>query len=580
MELKIFAVVAVVLALTACFHDNEDGTMVIPGQPVLTFTPVKTFHFSWVDVSDATHYKLMENPDGISGFAQVGSDIPQGTQIYDHAVPLYARVNAQYVLQNCNAAGCTDSDTVSVSGTLVGSIGYFKASITDGGDYFGDEVSLSADGSTLVVGAPGEGGIATGINGDQADNSAPSAGAVYVFSRSGTTWTQQAYIKASNSDEGDNFGSAISLSADGSTLVVGAPGEGSIATGINGDQADNSAPSAGAVYVFSRSGTTWTQQAYIKASNSDEGDNFGSAISLSADSNTLAVGAYREGSSSIGVDGDQTDNSAVSAGAVYVFGRIDANWSQQEYLKADSINSSDMFTSDYFGHKVNLSGDGNTLAICAPHFSILPSDESRVFIFSRNNMSWTQQFRIDVIDVAAILNSDVFNSVNLSIDGNTLAVGVAAYRRGGFPPGPGKVLIYNRSELNWVLGAEISANYYNSTNNFGSAVTLSADGHTLAVGATYEGSSATGINGDQTDSSVVGAGAVYVFNLRDTSWIQQAYIKASNTDEGDSFGSALSLSADGDTLAVGAIYEGSSATGINGDQTDNSTSGAGAVYLY
>ncbi|MCK5002673.1 MAG: integrin [Gammaproteobacteria bacterium] len=511
MELKIFAVVAVVLALTACFHDNEDGTMVIPGQPVLTFTPVKTFHFSWVDVSDATHYKLMENPDGISGFAQVGSDIPQGTQIYDHAVPLYARVNAQYVLQNCNAAGCTDSDTVSVSGTLVGSIGYFKASITDGGDYFGDEVSLSADGSTLVVGAPGEGGIATGINGDQADNSAPSAGAVYVFSRSGTTWIQQAYIKASNSDEGDNFGSAISLSAD---------------------------------------------------------------------SNTLAVGAYREGSSSIGVDGDQTDNSAVSAGAVYVFGRIDANWSQQEYLKADSINSSDMFTSDYFGHKVNLSGDGNTLAICAPHFSILPSDESRVFIFSRNNMSWTQQFRIDVIDVAAILNSDVFNSVNLSIDGNTLAVGVAAYRRGGFPPGPGKVLIYNRSELNWVLGAEISANYYNSTNNFGSAVTLSADGHTLAVGATYEGSSATGINGDQTDSSVVGAGAVYVFNLRDTSWIQQAYIKASNTDEGDSFGSALSLSADGDTLAVGAIYEGSSATGINGDQTDNSTSGAGAVYLY
>src|ERR1044071_4547236 len=82
---------------------------------------------------------------------------------------------------------------------------------------------------------------------------------------------QQAYLKASNTDTGDTF-SGVAVSGD--TVVVGAPGEASKATGINGDQNDNSATRAGAAYVFVRNGTTWTQQAYLKASNTDTGDTF------------------------------------------------------------------------------------------------------------------------------------------------------------------------------------------------------------------------------------------------------------------------------------------------------------------
>ncbi len=134
-------------------------------------------------------------------------------------------------------------------------------------DLFGSSVALSADGSTLAVGAPDEASAATGIGGNQADNSAPGAGAVYVFTRSGTAWSQQAYVKASNTDADDRFGDSVALSADGSTLAVGAVVEASAATGIGGNQADNSAQDAGAVYVFTRSGTTWSQQAYVKASN-------------------------------------------------------------------------------------------------------------------------------------------------------------------------------------------------------------------------------------------------------------------------------------------------------------------------
>ena len=136
------------------------------------------------------------------------------------------------------------------------------------------------------MGASGESSNATGINGNQADASASQAGAVYVFTRSGTTWSQQAYVKASNTRANANFGGSVALSGD--TLAVGASGESSNASGINGDQADTSAAQAGAVYVFTRSGTTWSQQAYVKASNTRASARFGFSVALSGD--TLAVG--------------------------------------------------------------------------------------------------------------------------------------------------------------------------------------------------------------------------------------------------------------------------------------------------
>jgi len=170
------------------------------------------------------------------------------------------------------------------------------------------------------VGARAEGSDARGIDGDQADNSADGAGAVYVFTRMGSTWSQQAYVKASNAEALDSFGWSVALSADGSTLAVGAPGENSNATGIDGDQADNSADGAGAVYVFTRSGSTWSQQAYLKASNADANDGFGSwSVTLSGNGSTLAVAALQEASNASGVGGDQADNSVPGAGAAYVF---------------------------------------------------------------------------------------------------------------------------------------------------------------------------------------------------------------------------------------------------------------------
>ena len=125
-----------------------------------------------------------------------------------------------------------------------------------------------------------------------------------MFTRTAGVWSQQAYLKASNTGAGDGFGYSVALAGD--TLAVGAPFEGSNATGVNGNQADNSAPS-GAVYVFTRTGGVWTQQAYLKASNTDASDEFGIAVALVGE--TLAVGAWDEDSNATGVNGNQADNS-------------------------------------------------------------------------------------------------------------------------------------------------------------------------------------------------------------------------------------------------------------------------------
>jgi hypothetical protein len=189
---------------------------------------------------------------------------------------------------------------------------YLKASNTEEFDIFGYSVAIS--GETVVVVAHGEDSAATGVNGNQSDNSAFNSSAAYVFVRSGTSWSQQAYLKASNTEANDQFGYSVAIS--GETVVFGAHGEASNATGVNGNQGDNSAEGAGAAYVFVRSGTTWSQQAYLKASNPGAGHVFGFSVAISGE--TVVVGEPGE------------------SGAAYAFVRSGTSWSQQACLKASN----------------------------------------------------------------------------------------------------------------------------------------------------------------------------------------------------------------------------------------------------
>lgn len=476
----------------------------------------------------------------------------------------------------------------------------------------GQAVAVSGDGDTVAIGAPHESSAATGINGNQNDDSAYYAGAVYVYTRNGATWAQQAYIKASNTGRGDHFGNAVALSTNGNTMAVAAYLESSGATGVNGNQADDSIPQAGAVYVFTRTGNTWTQQAYIKASNTGragvgdvpgDGDQFGFSLALSDDGNTLAAGAPIEDSNANGINGNQADDSASSAGAVYVFARTGNTWAQQAYIKSDSPPPAT--AGDLFGYSVALSANGNTLAVGAYDEAGSgrtvngPIGPGRggfggSWVFTRNGNTWSREAHLRA------WNTDPRDSwgasLTLSDDGNTMAM--SSVDEDCLCPGvfyaqdaavgtndqatntsAGAVAVFVRTGSTWTQQAYVKASNVGDQDWFG-IVALSGDGNTLAVGAGSENGVAQGIDGHQDDDLATDAGAVYVFTRTGTMWAQHAYVKSSNNEAFDEFGVAVALSRDGRTMVVGARGEDSNARGVNGNQADNSVDESGAAYVF
>jgi uncharacterized protein (TIGR03437 family) len=457
---------------------------------------------------------------------------------------------------------------------------YLKSSNPDINDRFGTSLAISGD--TIVVGAPFEASNATGVNGDQSNNSAGAAGAAYVFVRNGGVWTQQAYLKASNTDVGDQFGTSVAISSD--TIVVGAPNESSNATGVNGNQSNNSASAAGAAYVFTRTGNTWSQQAYLKASNTDASDEFGGAVAVSGDS--IVVGAESEASSATGVNGNQFNNSVIDRGAAYVFTRTGTVWSQQAYLKPS--NAGPVF----FGYSTAISG--NTIIVGAVHeksaatgingnqFDTSAEDAGAAYVFVRNGTVWTQQAYLKASNTDA--HDNFGQSVALDVDTIVVgayseassATGVNGDQTDNSAPYSGAGYVFVRNGTTWSQQAYLKASNTDSNDNFGASVSVSGD--TIVVGANYESSASTGVNGNQADNSLFAAGAAYVFSRSGTIWTQLAYLKASNTDQGDVFGSSVSVS--GTTIVVSAPRESSASPGVNGNQADNSFNGSGASYVF
>jgi len=424
-------------------------------------------------------------------------------------------------------------------------------------------IPLAVGKNTLTVIVTADDGVTTGTY------------TVTVTRESASDFAQQAYIKASNTGSGDQFGNSVVLSGD--TLAVGAYREDSSATGIDGDESDDSLTDAGAVYVFIRNGTVWSQQAYIKASNTGSGDRFGYSLALSGD--TLAVGAYREQSKATGIDGDESDNSLTDAGAVYVFTRSGAVWSQQAYIKASNTGSGDAF-----GWSVALSGD--TLAVGATGEASDGSSQGNnglsnagaAYVFTRSGTKWTQQAYLKASNV----DSDDSFGYSVALYGDTLAVGadreasnatgIGGDQNNNALANAGAAYVFTRSGAAWSQQAYIKASNTGSNDVFGWSLALFEE--TLAVGAAGEAS----INGNPNDDSAPFAGAAYVFTRNGAAWSQQAYIKASNAGEADQFGWSLALNAD--ILAVGAPREDSSATGVGGDQGNNGLPDSGAVYLF
>ena len=471
---------------------------------------------------------------------------------------LAAAVSAQSRIQHLNVSNPGEDDKLGAGDPLVG--------VT---------LAMSADGNTLAVSAPHEDSAAVGVNGNQHDESAWDAGAAYVFVRRGHVWVQQAYIKASNTQTSDKFGFAIALSGDGNTLAVGATLEDNAARAIDGDQRSEAAQNSGAVYVFARRGTTWRQQAYIKASNADAGDQFGWSVALNHRGTTLAVGAQSEAGAAAGINGNQDDNAAPDAGAAYVFARRGAAWSQQAYVKPLNPQANDRF-----GFCVALSGDGHTMGVCgydedggATGVDGVPDERAPgsgcAYVFTRRGSGWSQEAYVKASNTTP--NAAFGSAIVLSGDGNTLAVNAAdedSLSRGidgdqrSVPideGSAGAVYVFARTHRVWTQQAYVKSSNIGPFDLFGIRLALTDDGNVMAAGAP----------GHPGDGSMPESGAVYMFRRSGAKWSQTSYLRAPNAEAFDQFGSGVALGADGKTLAVAA-----------GGKDMNSIRDSGALYIY
>lgn len=623
---------------------------------------VKQLQFSWDDhspVVSGEHYELWADTNGDGSYVTAAT-IPFGQPLQsaiDVAVHQFDWAHAQYRVVACSDAPCTGataatnsvsapaaaSNTVTTAANLLQAIGYVKASNTTALDSFGQSLALSSDGATLAVGAYFEDSAATDINGNGSQthdcvtpsNCASNAGAVYVYKKDAQgIWAQQAYIKAPNAGAGDNFGRSVALSADGSTLAVGAYLEDS-----NGNAPVNngSAPpvndlvaDSGAVYVFTRSGNTWSYQAYLKPSNTAESEMFGYSVALSNSGDTVVIGAMNEGSNTTAIvqGGPGTTYScdptiptvacSDSSGAVFVFDRSGGVWAEDAYIKASTASQFDQF-----GWVVDISGDGNTLAVGAHMESSLTGatandcsvaatncvvDSGAVYVYKRTdiNSAWGSETVLKASTGEVALGDHFGNSVALNYSGDTLAVG-AVFKNTGLNgsvandctdttpvnciTAVGAVYMFKNTGT-WDGGTYLSVAHQTDNEYFGESVALTrvngaGDGDVLVVGADGEGLLNVGLDGVATDLSYQ-SGAAYIYTRSGGAWPAQpgTYMKAPNSGVFAGFGNDVAISGDSGTIAIAAHEEGSASTDINHSQYYsaslgiNYASGAGAAYLY
>jgi hypothetical protein len=319
----------------------------------------------------------------------------------------------------------------------------------------------------------------------------PSARAQFVW--------QQSAPNISGLAANENEGSALSYSADGNTFATTASNIGSTFN------------LQGRVRVYTKSGTNWVQKGsnLVGAAN---GDYFGRSIAIDSTGSTLAVGAPYN---------DAGFGSFSNSGHVRVFNWVSGAWVQKgATLLADSIG-------DNFGYSVSISYDGNTVAIGSP----FRQNRGRVKVFRWISNAWVQLGT----NLNGTNNSDGFGTaVSLDRTGNVLAVGAPTHTSGGTDAGQVKIYAWNGTA--WI---QRGGNINGSVSDYsGNKVSLSADGNRVAIGAPQ-------------DFIFGGFGLTRVYNWNGTTWLQMGS-SLTSPHFGDFWGDAISLSGNGNRLAVGA----------------------------
>jgi hypothetical protein len=365
-------------------------------------------------------------------------------------------------------------------------------------DTFGSSVSLDVD--TALVGSPLD------------DNpKGTDAGAAYAFVRSGTSWSQQRKFTALDGANGDSFGQAVALSLD--TALIGASLDDTTAGGSN----------AGSAHVYTRTGTSWTFQQKLTAPDAAAGDQFGNAVALSGE--TALIGAW----------GDDNAHGA-GAGSAYVFLRSGTTWSLQQQLTA-----SDGATDDVFGSAVALEGD--TAVVGAQYDDTLRGASGSAYVFTRSGTAWSLQRKLTAPDGRG---GDAFGS-SVALGGDTVLAGAPYDDTAGVRDG-GSAYVFVRSDTSWSSQQKLELAEGALTDDaFGKSVALSGD--TALVGSPDDDTATNGVT--------FRAGSAYVFVRSGTTWSLQQKLTALDGGTRDGFGGSVALS--GDTALIGSPADDTSA---------------------
>lgn len=316
------------------------------------------------------------------------------------------------------------------------------------GSGFGASVGLSSAGTIALVGAD------------------DGTGSVYVFTRSGSTWTQTQVLRGA---AGEGFAATLAIAPGGGTALVGALGDG-----------------VGRVYVLTNSGGVWSQQAVLVPPSVAPGDSpvFGTSLALSSNGDTALIGS------------PLSDATASDAGAAYVFVRSGSTWSLQSTLPASALAAG-----DHFGAAAALTYDGSLALVGAPQDDTVASDRGTVRVFTRAGSVWSEQ---STLVHSAPLSGDQFgNAIALSSDGSAAIVGVASDNDAGVDAGSARIFLRNGST--WVEEATLTASSPGFDDELGTSVAIAANGSVALAGAPQDDIGATS-----------DAGSVHVFALTGT----------------------------------------------------------------
>lgn len=431
-----------------------------------------------LDVSG--NFMAVGAPDEDSSSIGIGGDFNNNDLINSGAVYIYEKINGVWNFHS-----------------------YIKASNPQARAQFGKSIAMWND--LLVIGAPREHSNANTVNGDQLNENAPESGAVYIFRNVGNAWVQEAYLKASNNKTKNNFGTSVDV--HNNRIVVGADGEDD--TGVDGN-GDFELFSSGAAYVFEHDGANWFQSAYLKADHVNQGDFFGTSVSIFDE--TIVIGARLEDSDAVGVDGLISNNQSNASGAAYIFTLNNNAWTQEVYIKPTHNQDRQMF-----GTKVAIWE--NTVAVSAPNefsdFYGINGDASNlarhanstnigtVYIYQNINNKWYHTHYVKTPS-----SSSAFGS-GLDLKNDQLVIGSPFATTRDDPQVRGGVFVYQKDQnQQWQLSHEIYGVNTEANDFFGGQVSISEN--QIMTSAFGNDSQEPGIGADDLDNSASDSGVIYI----------------------------------------------------------------------